>query len=348
MLKKSWNYGLRFAAAIMRGFAFPLLFLAGQATAFSFAMPVPRTRMPLTIRGGAGADYITDVPMGPADPILGLTEEFKKDTDPDKIMEKAGLDVKRYRYFEPTTKGLDYDGMIEDLKAAPEGSIILLHACAHNPSGVDPSPEQWKAISDVCKEGNHVVFFDCAYQGFATGDARADAFAIRLFVEEGHNLMLAQSYAKNFGLYGERVGCLSIVCKSTEEKDRVNSQLKRVIRPMYSSPPIHGAGIVQEVLGCDVLRPQYYEECKSMADRIAEMRVLLKAELIATGSTLSWEFITEQIGMFAYTGMTKDMCEKLINKHHIFLTKDGRVSMAGINSKNVKKIAAAIHDVTQG
>mmetsp|Transcript_102473 Transcript_102473/g.293368 ORF Transcript_102473/g.293368 Transcript_102473/m.293368 type:complete len:264 (-) Transcript_102473:206-997(-) len=263
-------------------------------------------------------------------------------------MEKAGLDVKRYRYFEPTTKGLDYDGMIEDLKAAPEGSIILLHACAHNPSGVDPSPEQWKAISDVCKEGNHVVFFDCAYQGFATGDARADAFAIRLFVEEGHNLMLAQSYAKNFGLYGERVGCLSIVCKSTEEKDRVNSQLKRVIRPMYSSPPIHGAGIVQEVLGCDVLRPQYYEECKSMADRIAEMRVLLKAELIATGSTLSWEFITEQIGMFAYTGMTKDMCEKLINKHHIFLTKDGRVSMAGINSKNVKKIAAAIHDVTQG
>jgi len=189
---------------------------------------------------------------------------------------------------------------------------------------------------------------DCAYQGFASGDAEADAYAIRRFLDAGHSLLLAQSFAKNFGLYGERVGTLSVACQDAAEAARVLSQLKLVVRPMYSSPPIHGALIVSEVLGDEPLRTQYYAECAAMAERILSMRTLLREELEASGSTHDWQHVTDQIGMFAFTGMSADMCDELTDKHSIFLTKDGRISVAGINSGNVQTVAKAIHDVTDG
>ncbi|KAG9409848.1 Aspartate aminotransferase, mitochondrial [Aphanomyces cochlioides] len=264
------------------------------------------------------------------------------------IMKDAGLEVKRYAYFEPASRGLDFSGMLSDLKGAPSKSVFLLHACAHNPTGVDPSAEQWKEISAVMKEKEHVVFFDCAYQGFASGDADRDAAALRQFVEDGHNVVLSQSYAKNFGLYGERVGALSIVCKDAEEAARCESQLKILIRPMYSNPPIHGALLVSTILGDAALKKQWYEECKGMADRIISMRQLLKENIAKVdGSTNEWNHITDQIGMFCYTGLTEPQVERMITKHHIYLTKDGRISMAGVTSKNVEYIAQSIAEVVQ-
>lgn len=265
-----------------------------------------------------------------------------------KIFQDCGLDVERYRYYDKKTNGLDLNGMLEDIKNAPEGSIILLHACAHNPTGCDPSLDEWKEISDAIKERGQHVFFDSAYQGFASGDAEKDASALRLFVDEGHKVALAQSFAKNFGLYGERCGTLSVLCDDAEQKACVMSQLKLIIRPMYSSPPIHGSGIVKTVLSDELLTAQYYKECEGMADRINSMRALLVEKLAEVGSTHDWSHITSQIGMFAFTGMTKEMVETLTGEYSIFMTLDGRISLAGINNNNVEYIAKAMHAVTDG
>ena len=265
-----------------------------------------------------------------------------------KIFEAAGMVVKKYRYLDRASNKLDADGMLADIAAAPAGSVILLHACAHNPTGIDPTAEQWKAISAAVKQGGHHVLMDSAYQGFASGDAEADAAALRQFVDEGHSMLLSQSFAKNFGLYGERVGTLSVVCADKAEADRVLSQLKLIIRPMYSSPPIHGALLVAEVLSDEALSKQYYDECAGMAERIGEMRTLLKESLYAAGSKHDWSHITNQIGMFAFTGMTPEMCDELTGEHAIFLTRDGRISVAGVNSNNVDYLAQAIHGVTEG
>lgn len=264
------------------------------------------------------------------------------------IFKDAGMDVQQYRYYDPKTKGLDFKGMLEDLEAKPKGSAFLLHACAHNPTGVDPSLSQWKEISKVMKSKNHIAFFDCAYQGFASGDADKDAAAIRLFVEDGHLICLAQSYAKNFGLYNDRVGAFSVVCNDPEEKDRVESQLKILVRPNYSNPPAHGARIIDTILSDSKLKPQWYKECKSMADRIIDMRTLLRTTLEDTlKSKHSWNHITDQIGMFAYLGINKDQVSKLREVHHIYMTSDGRISMAGVTKGNASYIANAIHEVTK-
>lgn len=264
------------------------------------------------------------------------------------IFENCGLEVERYRYYDRSTNGLDLDGMVEDIRNAPNGAVVLLHACAHNPTGCDPTKEQWATISALVKEKDLQVFFDSAYQGFASGDAEADAFALRYFVEEGHNVMLAQSFAKNFGLYGERCGTLSFVTNNADDKSRVMSQVKRIIRPMYSSPPIHGSSIVRTVLTSEDLTKQYYEECAFMANRIGSMRQLLVDELKKAGSTHDWSHITSQIGMFAFTGMSSDMCDILTTEHYIFLTRDGRISLAGLNENNVAYVAKAVHAVTDG
>jgi aspartate aminotransferase len=264
------------------------------------------------------------------------------------IMQLAGLEVRKYRYLDRASNSLDYEGLLADIEAAPRGSVFLLHACAHNPTGVDPTKEQWAALSRAILAKGHHVLMDCAYQGFASGDAEADAYAIRLFLEEGHSLLLAQSFAKNFGLYGERVGTLSVACKDAESAARVLSQLKLIIRPMYSSPPIHGALIVNEVLSDAELSQQYYAECAAMAERIGAMRATLRTQLEAAGSQHDWTHVTDQIGMFAFTGMDREMCDELTEEHAIFLTKDGRISIAGLNEGNVQTVAEAIHKVTHG
>ncbi|KAH8697715.1 putative aspartate aminotransferase [Talaromyces proteolyticus] len=262
------------------------------------------------------------------------------------VFKDSGLEVEKYRYYNKDTIGLDFDGLVEDLKAAPSNSIILLHACAHNPTGVDPTQEQWRQISDVVKEKGHFAFFDMAYQGFASGDADKDAFAPRYFVEQGHNIALCQSFAKNMGLYGERVGAFSLVCASAEEKKRVDSQIKILIRPLYSNPPVHGARIASTILNDAELNKQWLGEVKGMADRIIEMRALLKKNLEDLGSKHDWSHITNQIGMFAYTGLKPEQMDVLAKEHSVYATKDGRISVAGITSGNVKRLAESIFKVT--
>jgi len=186
-----------------------------------------------------------------------------------------------------------------------------------------------------------------AYQGFASGDFDKDAAALRLFIKDGHQVCLAQSFAKNMGLYGERVGAFSVIGGSKEEADRVMSQLKIVIRPMYSNPPIHGARIANEILNDAGLRAQWVKEVKGMADRIILMREQLKAGLKKEGSTRDWSHITDQIGMFCFTGMTPQQVEKLIKEHSVYLTKDGRVAIVGLTSSNVGYMAHAMHQVTK-
>eukprot|EP01133_Synstelium_polycarpum_P001140 gene1140-1302_t len=263
------------------------------------------------------------------------------------IFADAGVAVKPYTYYNPANCGLNFDGMFKDIQAAPNGSIILLHACAHNPTGVDPSMAQWKQLSALCKEKNHFVLFDFAYQGFASGSPETDAEPIRLFVNEGHEIGLCQSFAKNFGLYGERIGAFSLVASTAEQATNIESQLKILIRPMYSNPPVYGARLVSTILSNKELTAQWRTEVKVMADRIINMRQSLVKYLKQHGSTRDWSHITNQIGMFCFTGLTGEQVDRLASEFHIYLTRNGRISIAGINSHNVEYLAKAIHAVTK-
>lgn len=263
------------------------------------------------------------------------------------IFHDAGLQIKEYRYYEPKTKGLNFDGLIDDLKGAAEKSVILFHACAHNPTGVDPTESQWQGILDVCKQRHHIVLFDMAYQGYTSGNCDKDAYAVRLFEKAGIPIITAQSFAKNFGLYGQRVGALSLICSDQEEKGRVLSQLKLVARPMYSNPPLAGARIVDTILSSPELTKMWHSEIQTMADRIANMRLALVDGLKKLGNPHDWSHITDQKGMFAYTGLTKEQVLELAEKYHIYLVHSGRISIAGLNTKNVGYVAEAFDAVTK-
>jgi aspartate aminotransferase len=260
-----------------------------------------------------------------------------------KIFTLAGLSVKTYRYYDPATRGLDIQGLLEDLGAAPSGAIVLLHACAHNPTGVDPTPDQWEQIRQLMRSKALLPFFDSAYQGFASGSLDEDAQSVRTYVADGGELLAAQSYAKNMGLYGERVGALSIVCKTGDVASRVESQLKLVIRPMYSNPPIHGASIVATVLKNSDLFNEWTAELKAMADRIINMRHQLYDALTERGTPGDWSHIIKQIGMFTFTGLNSEQVSFMTKEYHIYMTSDGRISMAGLSSKTVPHLTDAIH-----
>jgi aspartate aminotransferase len=263
------------------------------------------------------------------------------------IVRHAGMEMKQYRYYDKKTCGLDMNGLLEDVNKIPEGSIILLHACAHNPTGVDPRPQQWEELSQVVKKKRLYPFFDMAYQGFASGDIDRDALPVRQFLKDGHQLCLAQSFAKNMGLYGERVGAFTIIGADADETKRVMSQLKILIRPMISNPPVYGARIAHLILSTPELRKQWLSDVKTMAERIISMRTQLRDLLAKEGSKKNWQHISDQIGMFCFTGMTEPQVEKLTKEFSIYLTKDGRISMAGISSNNVGYLAKAMHEVTK-
>lgn len=229
----------------------------------------------------------------------------------------------------------------------PPKSIILLHACAHNPTGVDPSREQWCELATLIKKKDLYTFFDMAYQGFATGDVDRDAQAIRIFEKEGLSYCLAQSFAKNMGLYGERAGLISFICENSEEAARVISQMKIIVRSIYSNPPIHGSRIVAEILCDPELRAKWLKEVKCMADRIIGVRQKLRKGLEDLGSKHSWDHITNQIGMFCFTGLKPEQVDRLAQEFSIYLTRNGRVSMAGITSKNIEYLTMAMHEVTK-
>lgn len=263
------------------------------------------------------------------------------------IFKKAGMQCKTYRYFDAKTKGLNFEGMMEDLRAAPLGSTVLLHACAHNPTGVDPSEEQWKQIADLVEQKKFLPIMDNAYQGYASGDLDYDAKSTRLFAQRGMSMILCQSFAKNLGLYGERMGMIHIVCPSAEEAKNVLSQVKLVIRPMYSSPPIHGAQLLVKVLGKPAFNRQWQVELKDMAKRILEMRSMLRTGLEKKGTPGPWNHITDQIGMFSYTGLSEAQCERLTKEHHIYLLKSGRISLAGLNKGNIQYMIDCVDEVVR-
>lgn len=241
---------------------------------------------------------------------------------------------------------LDLDGMISTISSAPEGSIILLHACAHNPTGVDPNPDQWKQIAEVVRAGNHFPFFDCAYQGFASGDLAKDAWAVRYFVEQGFELCVAQSYAKNFGLYGERAGAFHFVAgpglHAQDTAARIASQLAILQRSEISNPPAYGARIASRILNDEALFQEWERDLRTMSGRIIEMRKVFRAHLEELDTPGTWNHITSQIGMFSFTGLNEKQVGILRDKWHIYMTKNGRISMAGLNTHNVQYVAEAV------
>jgi len=295
----------------------------------------------------AGALLAAFPPRGTADggkPIVYLPTPSWANHGP--IFTHAGCEVRSYRYYNAATRGLDEEGMLADLEAAPAGAAVLLHACAHNPTGVDPSSAAWSALSDVLSQRGLLALFDMAYQGFTSGDAEADAAALRLFAKRGHLVILAQSFSKNFGLYGHRVGALSVMTSSQAEADAVQSQLKILARPMYSNPPIHGVRVVNEILREAPLEARWREEMRSMAERIISVRTALRTGLERRGSPLDWSHVTSQRGMFCYSGLTPEHVDRLASEHSVYLTRNGRISMAGVTRHNVDYLADAIHAVT--
>lgn len=241
--------------------------------------------------------------------------------------------------------------MLSTIKSAPEESIIVLHACAHNPTGVDPTQEQWKQIAAHVRERRHFPFFDCAYQGFASGDLTRDAWAVRYFVEQGFELCVAQSYAKNFGLYGERAGCFHFVTSPGSDAiattQRVASQLAILQRSEISNPPAYGARIAATVLNDDALFAEWEANLRTMSGRIIDMRKALRGKLEELGTPGTWNHITDQIGMFSFTGLNEQQVKKMKEEAHVYMTKNGRVSMAGLNTGNVEYVAKAIDRVVR-
>ncbi|KAJ1340924.1 hypothetical protein BSLG_004397 [Batrachochytrium salamandrivorans] len=259
------------------------------------------------------------------------------------IFADAGFkDIREYKYWNPQTRGLYIEEILKTFKEAPNGSILILHPCAHNPTGVDPTLDQWKMIAQVAREKNHVVFFDSAYQGFASGDLDKDAAAVRYFASQGFELLIAQSYAKNFGLYNERTGCLSIVTRDADTATKANSQLCKLIRAGYSNPPAFGARIVSLVLNTPAMYQEWMGELKGMADRIISMRFSLYETLLELKTPGTWKHIIDQIGMFSFTGLTLAQVQLLRQKNHIYMTDNGRISMAGLNTGNVRRFAEAV------
>jgi len=261
------------------------------------------------------------------------------------IFKRAGLTPHNYTYYHPATRGFDFAGMMTAIDAMPEGSAILLHSCAQNPTGVDPNEAQWQEIVNKCKEKKLVPVIDNAYQGYASGDLAKDGLSQTLFEKSGMEYFITQSFAKNLGLYGERIGYIHIRCADKVVAAAALSQLKILIRQAYSSPPRHGAAIVHKILSTPELKKQWLGELTFMSNRILSMRKMLRDALEKRATPGTWNHITDQIGMFSYTGLDTAQVQKMVGELHIYMTKDGRISMAGVNPGNVDYIADCIHKV---
>ena len=260
------------------------------------------------------------------------------------LFTNAGFKVETYRYYDAATRGLNVDGMLADLKAAPAGTIALLHACCHNPTGYDITAAQWDQVVAICKNNDLVPFLDMAYQGFGYG-LKEDGAVIQKFVDAGLTFFVSTSFSKSFSLYGERVGALSVLCTDKAEADRVLSQLKIAIRTNYSNPPTHGGSVVAAVLGNPELRKQWEDELAEMRVRIKAMRSSFVEKLKAAGVKQDMSFITTQIGMFSYSGLSKDQMVRLRNEFGVYGTDTGRMCVAALNSKNIDYVCASIAKV---
>ena len=260
------------------------------------------------------------------------------------LFTNAGFKVESYRYYDAQTRDLNFDGMLADLQAAVAGTVVVLHACCHNPTGYDITPAQWDQVVTAVKANNLVAFLDMAYQGFANG-LTEDGAVVQKFVAAGLSFFVATSFSKSFSLYGERVGALSVLCENKEEAGRVLSQLKIVIRTNYSNPPTHGGAIVAAVLANPELRVLWEKELGEMRVRIKAMRQTLVDGLKAAGVKQDMSFITRQVGMFSYSGLSKDQMVRLRNEFGVYGTDTGRMCVAALNSKNIAHVCASIAKV---
>ena len=271
----------------------------------------------------------------------------------------AGVPHEEYPYYSSDTYSVDMEGMLDTLGTKAElNDVVILQACAHNPTGVDLSKAQWEELVRVIKRKNLFVVFDSAYQGFATGDVDGDAWAVRYFVEQlilnaesdatHPGLCIAQSFSKNFGLYGERIGAFHLVVPRQFSSQGAQSELMAIARSEYSNPPRFGASIVQTVLGDDYLRSQWQEDLNTMSARIKKMRHEFRRGLEKLGTAGDWAHIESQIGMFCYTGLSRQQVERLRNEFHIYLLPSGRVSICGLNEVNVDYVARAFREVVGG
>ena len=260
------------------------------------------------------------------------------------IFEYAGFKVNEYAYYHAPTRGVDFDGMLTSLNTLPSGAVAVLHACCHNPTGVDLTPAQWEKVIEVVNKRGIMPFLDMAYQGFADG-IDADAFAVRRFAEACPVVFVSTSFSKSLSLYGERVGALTVVTASKEEAARTLSQVKRVVRTNYSNPSTHGAQAVTLVLTTPELRAQWETELGQMRDRIKQMRGALVEQIRISRADFDFSFVVQQRGMFSYSGLTKEQVAKLRTDCSIYAIDSGRICIAALNSKNVRMVAEAIAKV---
>ncbi|MCC5831631.1 MAG: aspartate/tyrosine/aromatic aminotransferase [Chlamydiales bacterium] len=284
-----------------------------------------------------GSDFLREHGYG----LLYLSEQTWANHQ--RIFTEAGLKIKNYPYFDHRGHRLDFKGFCAELKRMPEKSVVLLQGCCHNPTGIDPTLEQWEEILRLIEVRNLFPFFDFAYQGFGV-DPERDAAAIRLFARSGRQFAVAVSHSKNFGLYAERTGALYFVCSDEREAKKIGSRIKMVIRGLYSNPPCHGGRLVSLILQDEELKSHWLEELTSMRGRISQMRKTLVAMLETESKR--FDFLAGQLGMFSYTGLDHETVERLIADYGIYLPRDGRINVAGLNQKNVRYVADAILAVT--
>ncbi|NBW00292.1 MAG: aspartate/tyrosine/aromatic aminotransferase [Betaproteobacteria bacterium] len=260
------------------------------------------------------------------------------------VFESAGFTVQSYTYYDPQSHGLDFDGMVQSLKGMPERTIVLLHACCHNPTGVDLNLQQWEEVVALCRAKRFIPFLDLAYQGFGDGIDQ-DAAAVRLFAQSDMPFLVASSFSKSFSLYGERVGALSLVTAHADEAARVLSQIKRVIRTNYSNPPTHGGAIVSDVLNTPELRALWEQELGEMRNRIRQMRAAFTDKLKALGTRQDFSFVTKQRGMFSFSGLSAKQVDRLREEHAIYAISTGRICIAALNSNNIDRVVRAVASV---
>ena len=263
-----------------------------------------------------------------------------------QVFGKAGLETAKYRYYDKNTRALDFEGMKADLKNAKAGDAVLLHACCHNPSGMDPNAAQWEELAKLVAELRLLPFFDFAYQGFGNG-IEEDAFGIRTFLKYNKEVLVASSFSKNFGLYNERIGALTVVSADKETADRVFSQVKIAVRANISNPPAHGAKIVTTVLSNPELRAEWVAEVAEMRDRIKNMRELFVSKLNALGCAVDFSFINTQYGRFSFSGLSPEQVATLKKDYGIYMVGNGRISVAGITTSNIDALCKAIYEVLQ-
>ncbi len=286
-----------------------------------------------------GADFLKQLQPGAVVAISDPSWENHR-----ALFETAGFPVRNYRYYDAATHDVNRAGMLEDLNTLPAGSIVVLHACCHNPTGVDLTPADWQNVLDVVKAKGLIPFLDMAYQGFGDGIAE-DASAVRLFAESGLSFFVSSSFSKSFSLYGERVGALSIITQSKDESARVLSQVKRVIRTNYSNPPTHGASIVAAVLNSPQLRAMWEQELAEMRLRIRGMRLQMVELLAKKAPEHDFSFVARQRGMFSYSGLSVEQVTRLRAEFGIYALDTGRICVASLNQRNIEAVTDAIVQV---